>query len=1514
MTNRTIKQDTAPVIEWTIRRIERVWLDVRYMTYCVSVEMETSDDESSALETGADYILQDQQKTIEENTIEEVFYVDEVYQSSRNSKYLFLVCIDKETLDNLEDTDSEPEVLYSVSYDTVDLESKIDIAKKFLTESEGKNVEDAFGLVFGLYTSNSVQYKKDFGNSIELSFDENWKLTQVVAVIDGASNRLSKGLETASTTFPLNSVTTVQYMFGLDVISQFYIQQGDVDEAREQLGVSSTQSDSTLSEMLDLFSGEDISSLRGLADKELEDSFLANPELTESIYQERLEWAEFLGDPSLKSEEISSLMKKSNTLEGVFNNVLHKIDLKKLLMSIAECVGLQIDLPSQLPDFKMKIPPAMDWPDKLPIKDYMADLPKQILQMVLDILVQSFVSMVQELLQDIAAQCSFDSRFGEYDLNNWVVDENGILSIAEASSLSEEDLSKILSAISAVLSPTELCKLVAGDASDVTLRTVESVLSVDYPVFYQSFDGRGEIVEWFKSFSSVVQCDYEDSTGQNVLCKSAELTEEQLERRRERFEQLSSMLQGNLVNSDVGDVFGGLSSDGIKTSGMVSDVHPSVEYLLDKVFDTTFNGIKSTFNNDANDFPDAMLTNETTESVQDYAVEVDGRKIKNPALMGLGYENTVEEWEGEQVTLQTISRQPAFSLNSDLNRLLQSDQLYWQRSIDNSNLYILFDMEYNASERSIIDAALSGASGVNEMGFELPDAIQTLSDARENLGTWTYRYLVPVSDLAVDVSDDLRKVVDLPIQEVCVDEEQATSLQYNTGITKIDDDYQFDIEIRDDNVFSIQRENLLDPEKQEKVDSLPINPLNDKNYIPLQETFGSFIEKEWEDNVGDSGSIKDFFAGAVFSEQTKQLLQLMVNAVLGSVYFGEQTQTYMSGTPFERTSRIPNIALLNLIREPTTEQKACGLDPHILDFDSLKSDFKQDFDASLGYDEDYIDNILMESCLKLTIRVYLADYLLRGIFTVTSFQLEEALDDLLLSYLVEKIQEELAAFGETYRDSFLNYVNDIFGDEDSGLDDSLRALIEQEYEVISKRIVATVGNSLLGDSLKKYFVEDLPVFGVQTTTTERRFDDSHPLQDGGFVLEEYIKVVDYTGRTEDYIVSYLRDEVLSRDDNLKGTVNPEQLVDYVQNQLEYTLPDSILTEQVTLQAEKWADIFQEVKYGIRLNYIPPLSEDDFSTRPGVATEDTEQLRQIISEINRETKITSGNITGSFNFAEISSNISAVHPNKAYSIFEKKVEDIGHGDIEFIREVNPIPLVSYEVEISETISEFDLESTRENAKLSLIDTENFKLLFEYIFPLRRLWSVLVLYNIQGVSLISTIPIVFKSSKEEMARLFWTIQDETDYEYEDEAIQCVGGTSSLKRMTDNMPHLKMLLPPEECQAEVVFCPSLPEYEFDSNIALKYALKAPLMILKGLAEMVDPNISIASKLQQFGKSVGVCLPILPLSLGLLPSNIFMTTPGPPISPLGFIYHMMNIGNLSFGENVPETSVPCPDDEGEN
>jgi len=96
--------------------------------------------------------------------------------------------------------------------------------------------------------------------------------------------------------------------------------------------------------------------------------------------------------------------------------------------------------------------------------------------------------------------------------------------------------------------------------------------------------------------------------------------------------------------------------------------------------------------------------------------------------------------------------------------------------------------------------------------------------------------------------------------------------------------------------------------------------------------------------------------------------------------------------------------------------------------------------------------------------------------------------------------------------------------------------------------------------------------------------------------------------------------------------------------------------------------------------------------------------------------------------------------------------------------------------------------------------------------------------------------------------------------------------------------------------------------AKIILQFLIKAPLIILKAIVELTDPNISIASKLRT-ATSALTCtpLPVLPFSLALLPFTLIPSpiSIGPPvIPPLGHIYLGIDFAEFIYSLSTSDKS----------
>lgn len=352
------------------------------------------------------------------------------------------------------------------------------------------------------------------------------------------------------------------------------------------------------------------------------------------------------------------------------------------------------------------------------------------------------------------------------------------------------------------------------------------------------------------------------------------------------------------------------------------------------------------------------------------------------------------------------------------------------------------------------------------------------------------------------------------------------------------------------------------------------------------------------------------------------------------------------------------------------------------------------------------------------------------------------------------------------------------------------------------------------------------------------------LANGNFILEKYIKIVD---KTEEEIQNEAVDFRLGQ----SGVSITPDIIDIIKNRPNNLKGIVNLKEwQAFLNENRLSNInlssvFKGWSYGLRLVYIP---SDEFP----------------IDAFNGTLQNDVINFDKSFKTMEAmqrrSSNNSVVTEVKTFI---------------------SIPLVYSEKEINLTrINSSEIE-TRWNLEMSdlknnLMQSSVYKFIFQYCLPLDRLMFLNVILSSVYLSSLDEFKTLFDGTKQSLRIVLETLLNGGDYKYKDTFIEDLGGNAGMMAQANNTANTE---------------PSIPGISL-----LPIAIRTPLMILKGLVELVDPNISIARKIVDLAKTQDKDIPIQLASLGLLPMNVFPPPPigpgiGPPITPLGFIYLALDI-----------------------
>ena len=198
---------------------------------------------------------------------------------------------------------------------------------------------------------------------------------------------------------------------------------------------------------------------------------------------------------------------------------------------------------------------------------------------------------------------------------------------------------------------------------------------------------------------------------------------------------------------------------------------------------------------------------------------------------------------------------------------------------------------------------------------------------------------------------------------------------------------------------------------------------------------------------------------------------------------------------------------------------------------------------------------------------------------------------------------------------------------------------------------------------------------------------------------------------------------------------------------------------------------------------------------------------------------------------------------------------------------------------------------------LTSSMEFRAMFEYCLPVKKYLEVFTIYADQTATEANTYAAdrIFADTRDKLA-VSWEIAYHHDYENFDALdpfTAFIGGNEELRKLAENCSINSQLW--QQCLGSD-FC-EMPGMGL--GFIAKASWQTPLLIFKAFIELTDPNISIAIKIDKLLKMGGSCIPLILVSLGLLPINVFGIMPfgfgiGPPILPLGWLYHAL-FGNES-------------------
>ena len=1237
---------------------------------------------------------------------------------------------------------------------------------------------------------------------------------------------------------------------------------------------------------------------------------------------------------------------------------------KKVRKALADLIPDELCelLNFELPDFNFKIP-TIDLNDLLPTIDIMGEITIRIETAIIEILISILVDVVKQILIGILENCGdlSDINFGQINMNdllkqgfntNMDLDSyKDVLNSLKISAVGNEtfadNLKNLIDNLSDLLSPSEISNLLNGEASDETIQLVNCLTSKKFFALKPVLDTPAKIDDLFESFGNLVnkdnlldQISQQTQTFEEIskLCPdpeegkrkilqnkglSAEEIDQQIalanKRKRDRLKDLLDLLQKDKL-----DVLPPIFCNNT-SKGLIERDHPSFKYMLDKTIDVVYDGVKMSFDQEISSFP-TLLKETSTINVP--------KIVKREMIVTTpeGNEAKIINPEFKRLEAQGV---PVLENIDDPESFVDEVQVF--EDISFTTGYLANGLKQNL-ENIEFDRRLFSIQN-NKLIFNIPNSIN--SSLISKLLSFTKKdgkvVNVDQSKILADIGKKINKE-EIKSVEDQINELDSTDhfIEYILPSNQNENIDEYNISIFQKSSLQVEPRTLFNVSKVIPINQISLNFIQNKGLNKIDDTalpqsyFGSFVSKIWNNGatiyVNGSEADKPLYANGVGDARNAAYIN-------GDFRKKFETDIYnnifidLLGSFSRRTSMSPLFSskVLSLV-DFTPDTKDC--DPHLLDLASLKKKMKDDFDKCDENISPMTDGLTKRSLNSLEqsgvsgavvtfIRLFVIELILKSIFVFSQFKISslEEIDDVLISYFIDKIKENVINIGSITQDKnfstqFNEQVIKTFNDlVDKGeaegqkttddLNIALNYIIKTQILSIVKRITKLISSQGSVDMNKILLEEWIPLLDVangkvrlanvdlknisQTTNIiENNFLDKKlkfDLSNGSLILEKYI-------RLEDRDSNHSELQLKRKEKALFGVVNIDDFRDFIQ----ITMRDIEL--RPNSPKFNFVDEFGSWSYGLRLSYVPPLDET-FTTHTlssGVALAGSGNSTHNIVSLESTSAFTNNSIFNSLKTKD------ATLKDKAFKTFEGKNTTVSGDYIKFSelvngevisevtqRQINSFPLVCVEVP-EENLQNFITDSNvsdiwndkLDQLKNSLLDTPEYKFLFEFCFPLNRIVSLILLYNMVYLSNIKNLNNIFSGTKSSLKSVFQTLLNGGIYNHDDQSNKEKGGNAGI--LTTSIDNLNTE-------------PDVPGFSL-----LAMAAKTPLLILKGLVELTDTNIGRARKIVDAAKLKDKDIKMIEASMGQLPMNVFPPYPlgpgiCPPISTLGFLYLALDL-----------------------
>ena len=962
-----------------------------------------------------------------------------------------------------------------------------------------------------------------------------------------------------------------------------------------------------------------------------------------------------------------------------------------------------------------------------------------------------------------------------------------------------------------------------------------------------------------------------------------------------------------------------------KQKGLVDLSHESIDYMTDKAVDLMFDPTYISFSSDVTEYPSAFIKapdakekesvpGDSALAISYYGspqLDADGKPKENVDIP-IGKPKIMPALHSTLLSVETKT-----NVYGDITppEELVTDTIYNTGPFVNGATGISIPLPTDVIDLTSLDA-------IAEDSPDLTDALEKLQGQASSV-KWQFNYSEPNRASNISLVDN-----GMPY-DIYLTETNGTD-------SKIVFNY-FSQESVNEQVAA-----TLDQSKYDFSPSLQATSVNLR-----QHKFASLLTNRIKEMATAEFDASEFFEDSkgFYNEISKDVLAYVTNLIAASPFFKTieiekkiPQPPEGEGTAPSQPLHKPVLEFVKLDPEPTLEQRVEGCDPHLLDLKNLKEDLKENMkkercvdlsaptDGSPASEMSDQEKEMIKLCIKTIIRTYMIDFYMRGIFSNSVFAPDTQPDDLYIKSVVEfilndlesydqpnmvQIGDEIKPVGEygTYKDDFLAAayeVSDLYKKpEESGTgpfesDDlgkeAVVSFIEEQYMDVYRLMKQKINSLMLSDIESRFVLEYIPIVnyqGAYVTSGERVFTGLGNLDrsvdwaegttvqwgNGNLFLEPYY-----------YLEPHDEAELDTENPESWSSIGVVSKYDLMQ------VIDSATKPLVDFDNPS-EGLYKSVSKGMRLMYSPK-KEDGLVTFTSNTSGEKPDDNMIWNSMWQGTQ----------------AGLYVEGTRNSYKFSKKRVAmDKCYINFSVTRGVSPASSTVWDWEFTRFLS-FPIIDSREVMKKEALDSvvanpvaldpeenlyllsnhEDFKPFIEFLFPIRRYKSIVEVFCQQATSYDTRINGAMSATKDELRRLFFAINSRGDYRQKDPAMEEIGGAAGLERMMKN--EFGLLDTPASPNTWNYNLPlgwgkSVKGLGFEA--VAKATGVAIMKILKRQAEKSDPNISIAYKLAMASKLANLNIPTSAWSFMLLPVNVIpFIGIGPPLGPLGFIYHAMGLG----------------------